>query len=148
MAGRLTASDLRGGPAPIGNPVIRLGFWLFGRWTQERFYRNIQARIADVVRATQHGRPLPASAVRPDGASRWHPPGSGRIRWSAWPVDGSTPGADAGPAGHDAGVVELWTSTSGAARGSLVRYRIKPWCRQGRTGWPVPFKAEVRRLVG
>ena len=54
-------------PAPIQNPVIRLGFWLFGRRTQERFYRNIQSRMADLVRAAQHGRPLPAPTVRPDG---------------------------------------------------------------------------------
>jgi uncharacterized protein (UPF0548 family) len=54
-------------PAPIGNPVIRLGFWLFGRRTQERFYRNIQARMADLVRAAQHGRPLPSPTVRADG---------------------------------------------------------------------------------
>jgi uncharacterized protein (UPF0548 family) len=54
-------------PAPIQNPVIRLGFWLFGRWTQERFYQNIQTRMADLVRAAQHGRPLPSPTVRPDG---------------------------------------------------------------------------------
>jgi uncharacterized protein (UPF0548 family) len=54
-------------PAPIQNPVIRLGFWMFGRWTQERFYRNIQSRMAELVRAAQHGRPLPSPTVRPDG---------------------------------------------------------------------------------
>jgi len=54
-------------PAPIANPVIRLGFLLFGRWTQQRFYRNIQARMASLVTAAQHGRPLPAPLVRPDG---------------------------------------------------------------------------------
>jgi uncharacterized protein (UPF0548 family) len=54
-------------PAPIGNPVIRWGFRLFGRWTQERFYRNIQSRMADLVRTAQHGRPLPAPETRPDG---------------------------------------------------------------------------------
>ncbi len=54
-------------PAPIGNPVIRLGFWLFGRRTQERFYRNIQLRMAGLVRAAQHGRLLPSPTVRPDG---------------------------------------------------------------------------------
>jgi uncharacterized protein (UPF0548 family) len=54
-------------PAPIGNPVVRLGFFLFGRWTQRRFYRNIQLRITDLVRQAQRGRPLPSPAVRPDG---------------------------------------------------------------------------------
>ena len=54
-------------PAPIGNPIIRLGFLLFGRWTQRRFYRNIQVRITDLVRGAQRGRPLPTPALRQDG---------------------------------------------------------------------------------
>jgi uncharacterized protein DUF1990 len=54
-------------PAPIGNPVIRWGFRLFGRWTQERFYLNIQARMSDLVRTAQRGRPLPAPEKRSDG---------------------------------------------------------------------------------
>lgn len=54
-------------PAPIENPVIRLGFRLFGRWTQERFYRNIQARMADLVRRAQLDQPLPVPETRPDG---------------------------------------------------------------------------------
>jgi uncharacterized protein (UPF0548 family) len=53
--------------APIANPFIRLGFLLFGRWTQQRFYRNIQVRMADLARAAQRGRPLPSPLVRPDG---------------------------------------------------------------------------------
>jgi uncharacterized protein (UPF0548 family) len=53
--------------APIPNPVIRWGFLLFGRWTQQRFYRNIQARMADMVRTAQRGKPLPAPEARPDG---------------------------------------------------------------------------------
>jgi uncharacterized protein (UPF0548 family) len=53
--------------APIQNPVIRCGFLLFGRWSQQRFYRSIQARVADLVRAAQRGRPLPAPEARPDG---------------------------------------------------------------------------------
>lgn len=61
------------------NPAIRLGFWLLGRWTQGRFYQNIQARMADLVRAAQHGRPPPAPTVRPDGIVL-APPGSSRIR--------------------------------------------------------------------
>ena len=54
-------------PAPIGNPIVRLGFFLFGRWTQRRFYRNIQVRITELVRGAQRGRPLPSPVVRPDG---------------------------------------------------------------------------------
>ena len=53
--------------APIKNPVIRLGFVLFGRWTQQRFYRNIQLRMVGLARAAQHGDPLPAPLARPDG---------------------------------------------------------------------------------
>ena len=53
--------------APIHNPVIRWGFLVFGRWTQQRFYRNIQARMADLVRTSQRGRPLPVPVIRPDG---------------------------------------------------------------------------------
>ena len=54
-------------PAPIGNPFIRWGFRLFGRWTQERFYRNIQSRMTALVRTAQRGGPLPAPERRPDG---------------------------------------------------------------------------------
>ncbi len=54
-------------PAPIRNPVIWLGFSLFGRWTQQRFYRNIQARMSGLVATAQRGRPLPAPEARPDG---------------------------------------------------------------------------------
>jgi len=53
--------------APIPNPVIRLGFVLFGRWTQRRFYRAIQARLRHLIQAAQHGEPLPEPEARPDG---------------------------------------------------------------------------------
>jgi hypothetical protein len=53
--------------APIPNPVIRLGFRLFGRWAQQRFYRNIQRRMYHLVRAARRDLPLPAPTVRADG---------------------------------------------------------------------------------
>ncbi len=53
--------------APIPNPVIRWGFMVFGRCTQQRFYRNIQARMAALVRAAQRGQPVPTPEVRADG---------------------------------------------------------------------------------
>lgn len=53
--------------APIPNPVIRLGFVLFGRWTQRRFYRAIQARLRHLIQAAQRGEPLPEPEARPDG---------------------------------------------------------------------------------
>jgi uncharacterized protein (UPF0548 family) len=54
-------------PAPIPHPVIRLGFALFGRPTQRRFYRNVQRRLRALVQAGQRGRPLPQPLVRADG---------------------------------------------------------------------------------
>jgi len=54
-------------PAPIPNPVIRWGFQLFGRWTQQRFYRNVQTRMRHLLQAGQRGMPMPAPTVRADG---------------------------------------------------------------------------------
>jgi hypothetical protein len=53
--------------APIGNPVIRWGFRLFGRWTQERFYQGVGSRMACLVGRQQRGAPLPAPQLRRDG---------------------------------------------------------------------------------
>jgi uncharacterized protein (UPF0548 family) len=53
--------------ARIPNPVIRWGFRAFGRWTQERFYRNVQRRMRRLTQDAQRGLPLPAPAVRADG---------------------------------------------------------------------------------
>jgi uncharacterized protein (UPF0548 family) len=54
-------------PADIPNPVVRWGFRLFGRWTQQRFYRNIQARMYHLLQAARQGQPMPVPAVRADG---------------------------------------------------------------------------------
>lgn len=53
--------------APISSPVVRLGFRLFGRWTQQRFYLAVQRRLRHLVVAAQRGAPLPSPAVRADG---------------------------------------------------------------------------------
>jgi uncharacterized protein (UPF0548 family) len=53
--------------APIPNPVVRLGFQLFGRWTQQRFYRAVQLRLRRLVAAAQRGAALPSPAIRADG---------------------------------------------------------------------------------
>jgi uncharacterized protein (UPF0548 family) len=53
--------------APIRNPVVRLGFVLFGRWTQLRFYGAIQRRLRDLVQAAQRAGALPEPTVRADG---------------------------------------------------------------------------------
>lgn len=53
--------------APIPSPVVRLGFLLFGRWTQQRFYLRVQHRMRGLVQASQRGVPLPSPAIRSDG---------------------------------------------------------------------------------
>jgi uncharacterized protein (UPF0548 family) len=53
--------------APIPNPVIRLGFLLFGRLTQRRFYRSVQLRLRNLVQSAQRGAPLPAPTARGNG---------------------------------------------------------------------------------
>jgi hypothetical protein len=52
-------------PAPIRNPVVRLGFRLFGRHTQLRFYRHAQDRLRRLLQ-------VPPAAPRPgpDGLVR------------------------------------------------------------------------------
>jgi uncharacterized protein (UPF0548 family) len=53
--------------APIPSPVIRWGFALFGRWTQERFYQAIQRRMRCLLIAAQRGEPPPVPAALPGG---------------------------------------------------------------------------------
>ena len=53
--------------APIASSVIRWGFVIFGRWTQQRFYRNVLARMGTLVGDAQRGLPLPEPLVRSDG---------------------------------------------------------------------------------
>ncbi|HEX5346909.1 MAG TPA: DUF1990 family protein [Pseudonocardiaceae bacterium] len=55
--------------APVPDPVIRWGFRLFGRWTQQRFYRAIQARLRHLVQATQRGEPPAVPTIRTDGVA-------------------------------------------------------------------------------
>ncbi len=52
--------------AAITNPVIRLGFQLFGRWTQVRFYRRSSQRMHDLVQAGVSGAPMPVPIASPD----------------------------------------------------------------------------------
>ncbi|GLZ46632.1 hypothetical protein Acsp06_28170 [Actinomycetospora sp. NBRC 106375] len=53
--------------AAIPNPVIALGFGVFGRWTQTRFYRAAGRRLARVVADVAAGadRPVPRG-IGPD----------------------------------------------------------------------------------
>ena len=74
VAFRVTGYSRRSG---IPNPVVRWGFGVFGRWTQQRFYRNIQRRMFRLTQAAQRGDELPAPAVR---AGRHHP---GAVRSAA-----------------------------------------------------------------
>jgi uncharacterized protein (UPF0548 family) len=52
-----------GCPARLPSPVVRLGFRLFGRWMQQRYYRAVRRRLYDLVLA---GAPPPAPG-RTDG---------------------------------------------------------------------------------
>ena len=54
-------------PAPMRSPVVRLGFALFGRWTQRRFYRSVQRRLRGLVPAGEQARRCRRPAVRADG---------------------------------------------------------------------------------
>ncbi len=53
--------------APIANPFVRVGFRLFGRWTQLRFYRACLARMATQVSAISEGAPVPAPVPLDEG---------------------------------------------------------------------------------
>ena len=64
VAFRVTGYSRR---SQIPNPVVRWGFGLFGRSTQQRFYRNIQIRMYRLLQAAQRGEALPAPQRRPDG---------------------------------------------------------------------------------
>lgn len=64
-------------PAPISHPVIKLGFMLFGRWSQLRFYGAAQRRMRQLMQAAQNGAPMPAPALRENGLAL-APSGAGR----------------------------------------------------------------------
>jgi uncharacterized protein (UPF0548 family) len=72
--------------APIANPVLRLGFGLFGRATQLRFYRAALRRLAAQVRSTPT---LPQPG--PDGVVR-APAGAGPGRFEGVVVRFTHPG--------------------------------------------------------
>jgi len=46
----------------IRSPLVRLGFGVFGRWIQQRYYRAVQRRLYKLVQAAQRGEPLPTPA--------------------------------------------------------------------------------------
>lgn len=51
--------------APIGQPLIRLGFALFGRLTQRRFYRRSARRLRRLLLAELGGLPPAATETHP-----------------------------------------------------------------------------------
>ncbi|MCD2193366.1 DUF1990 domain-containing protein [Actinomycetospora endophytica] len=57
--------------ATIRNPVLAVGFTVFGRVTQRRFYRTVAHKLADRVRAVLEGgdRPVP-DPIGPDDVVR------------------------------------------------------------------------------
>jgi len=53
--------------APVPNPILRLGFAVFGRRTQLRFYAAVGQRLRNTVQAILHGASPPTPAVTSDG---------------------------------------------------------------------------------
>ena len=53
--------------AQIPDPLVRLGFSLFGRHTQTRYYAAVQSRLYQLVQQAQRGEPLPKPAVQSSG---------------------------------------------------------------------------------
>lgn len=74
---RITAYSRR---SPIRNPVVRLGFRLFGRRTQLRFYRKAVERLRVLVQT-----PPPPPQPGPDGIVR-APSGFHPGRFEAWTI--------------------------------------------------------------
>jgi uncharacterized protein (UPF0548 family) len=72
--------------APIPNPVLRLGFRLFGRYTQLRFYRQALARLRALLQA-----PPPPPQPGPDGLVR-APSGVDAGRFEAFTLRFAHPG--------------------------------------------------------
>jgi uncharacterized protein (UPF0548 family) len=73
--------------AQIPDPLVRLGFRLFGRHTQLRYYAAVQSRLYQLVQQAQGGEPLPKPAVQADGlvlapaSARPHPLERLAVRW-------------------------------------------------------------------
>ncbi len=65
--------------APSLGPVLRLGWSLFGRRRQLRFYSRCGARMQQLARA--HGRTRPAWATAGDGSAVVLAPPDARHRW-------------------------------------------------------------------
>ncbi len=72
--------------APIANPVLRLGFAMFGRANQLRFYRYVTRRLCALVE-----RPVPEVAESADGLVR-APSGASPGRGEAWTMVFRHPG--------------------------------------------------------
>jgi hypothetical protein len=53
--------------AQIANPVLRLGFAMFGRRTQLKFYAAVGRRLRHIVQAILHGAQPPKPALTSDG---------------------------------------------------------------------------------
>lgn len=53
--------------ATIPNPLVRLGFIIFGRRTQLRFYASVGRRLREAVQAVLHGADPPAPALTAEG---------------------------------------------------------------------------------
>ena len=76
----------------VRDPVIRWGFRMFGRWTQERFYRAAQRRLRHLMLAAQRGAPPPSPTVRADGIAL-APSGATSHPWERFTRSSHHPGS-------------------------------------------------------
>lgn len=68
--------------APIANPVVRLGFTMFGRMTQQRFYRGCGRRLSRLVHAELDGAaPLLSETAPADDTLVIAPAHAGPENW-------------------------------------------------------------------
>ncbi len=77
--------------APLPNPVIRLGFQVFGRWTQTRFYDAVLRRLRDHLAAARRGEP-PPPVTHVDGGVVVAPSGAKAYPWERLLPDSRHPG--------------------------------------------------------
>lgn len=66
--------------APMRNPLVHIGFVLFGRLTQRRFYRNSARRLRGLLLAELRGGPPAVPEPHPGGGGLVIAPGGRRHR--------------------------------------------------------------------
>ena len=85
----------------IRSPLVRWASGVFGRWTQQRYYRAVQRRLYELVQAAQRGEPLPTPAEGLNGLML-APPASGASPAERLAPRWVHPGPDQPPGGRGA----------------------------------------------